>query len=221
MKQLISWADKNLWLRDLPEVKFTNHCRYFYDTKTRKRIDAFLKKYGSNGEHVINGIKVPPINKLLANVPWNFLCDAKSHQFHGDFILDNIIIQPDGHFKLLDWRHEFGDGLLESGDVYYDLAKMNHNLTVNHDIVCRDLYEIKIQKDNVRCDILRKDNLVKCNKVFIEEIEKLGYNVNKVEMLTGIVWLNMAALHHRPFDEFLFYYGKLKLHTAMEKYYGR
>jgi len=108
---------------------------------------------------------------------------------------------------------------LASGDLYYDLAKMNHNLTVNHDIVCRDLYEINISGDNVTCDILRKDNLVKCNETFFKEIDKCGYDINKVEILTGIVWLNMAPLHHRPFDEFLFYYGKLKLFLALQKYY--
>ena len=220
MKDLIVWADTNLWLLNLPEDKFADHCRYFYDTKTTNRINLFLKKYSSSCAHTINGIDVPPIAEMLTRVPWEFLCNTKTCQFHGDFILDNIIIQPDGNFKLIDWRHEFGNGLLDAGDVYYDLAKMNHNLTVNHDIVCRDLYNIRINGTDVSCDILRKDNLVKCNKVFFEEIKKLGYNINKVEMLTGIVWLNMAPLHHRPFDEFLFYYGKLKLFLALEEYYG-
>tara|TARA_Y100000593_G_C4322258_1_gene344532 strand:+ start:5462 stop:7048 length:1587 start_codon:yes stop_codon:yes gene_type:complete len=219
MKELIVWADTNLWSVGTPETNFSHHCRYFYDYKTRNRINLFLKKYSSDGSHIINGIEVPPINKLLDDVPWDFLCSTKPNRFHGDFILDNIIIQPNGVFKLLDWRHEFGNGLLEAGDVYYDLAKMNHNLTVNHDIICRDFFEIQISGNNVTCDILRKDTLVKCNKVFIEEVRKLGYNINKVEMLTGLVWLNMAPLHHRPFDEFLFYYGKLKLFLALEEYY--
>ena len=164
-------------------------------------------------------IKTPPVSQLLDKVPWEYLCDASPHQFHGDFILDNIVIDKNSNFKLLDWRDQFGNGSMESGDVYYDLAKMNHNLTVNHDIVCRELFYTSISKEKVFCDILRKDNLVKCNKIFFEEIEKYGYDVNKVEMLTGIVWLNMSPLHHRPFDEFLFYYGKLKLFLALENYY--
>ena len=99
---------------------------------------------------------------------------------------------------------------------------MNHNLTINHNIVCRNLFDIKIDtNNNVYCDILRKDNLVKCNKVFIKEIKSLGYDIDKINILTGLIWLNMSALHHRPFNEFLFYYGKLKLFLSIEKYYER
>tara|TARA_R110000796_G_scaffold146299_2_gene263015 strand:+ start:8412 stop:9992 length:1581 start_codon:yes stop_codon:yes gene_type:complete len=219
MKDLIQWAEANLWKKRAYEGDFSKHCRYFYDTKTRSRIEAFFKNHNKDGEGFINGIKTPPVSQLLDKVPWEYLCDASPHQFHGDFILDNIVIDKNSNFKLLDWRDQFGNGSMESGDVYYDLAKMNHNLTVNHDIVCRELFYTSISKEKVFCDILRKDNLVKCNKIFFEEIEKYGYDVNKVEMLTGIVWLNMSPLHHRPFDEFLFYYGKLKLFLALENYY--
>jgi NDP-sugar pyrophosphorylase family protein len=221
IKDLIRWADQNLWIEHPPVNNFKSHCRYFYDTKTRSRVDLFLQKYSSKGSHVINDVAVPSIEVLLEKIPWDILCDTKPCQFHGDFILDNIVIQSNGNFKLLDWRHEFGDGLISAGDVYYDLAKINHNLTVNHDIVCKNLFTIHIDKNNVFCDILRKDNLVKCNKVFLEETKKLGYDTNKIEMLTGIVWLNMAPLHHRPFDEFLFYYGKLKLFLALEEHYKK
>ena len=31
-------------------------------------------------------------------------------------------------------------GELRNGDLYYDLAKLNHNLTVNHDIVGKNLF---------------------------------------------------------------------------------
>ena len=89
---------------------------------------------------------------------------------------------------------------------------------VNHDIICRDLFEVKVNNNVVTCDILRKDNLVKCNEAFAKKVEDMGYNMDLVNILTGIIWLNMAPLHHQPFDEFLFYYGKLKLTTALEKW---
>ena len=70
-----------------------------------------------------------------------------------------------------------------AGDLYYDLAKLNHNLTVNHDIICRDLFEVKVSNNVVTCDILRKDNLVKCNEAFAEKVKDMGYNVFIVKEL--------------------------------------
>ena len=118
----------------------------------------------------------------------------------------------------MDWRHEFGLNSILAGDLHYDLAKLNHNLTVNHDIVCRDLFEINVEGNNVSCDILRKDNLVKCKNEMTSHVKSLGYDMDLVEILTGIIWLNMSPLHHQPFDEFLFYYGKLQLATALKNW---
>lgn len=53
--------------------------------------------------------------------------------FHGDFILDNLL-KTGMIYVRFDWRQSFG-GLLKSGDIYYDFSKLNHNLTVNHEII--------------------------------------------------------------------------------------
>lgn len=125
MADLIQWANQNLWQKQKSDKNFLEHCRYFYETKTKKRINSFLQKYPHEGKCAINGIMVPSISDLLKKIPWDFLCTKTPHQFHGDFILDNIVIENDGSFRLLDWRHEFGNAYTAAGDVYYDLAKMS------------------------------------------------------------------------------------------------
>ncbi len=108
-------------------------------------------------------------------------------------------------------------GLLESGDMYYDLAKLNHNLTVNHGIINDNLFTIDINKHDINCDILRKENLVQCQKILFEFIKDNKLNEKKVKILTAIIWLNMSPLHHHPFDLFLFYFGKLNLWRELQK----
>ncbi len=216
---LLNWANTNLWTPVKYNGDFSEECMFFYKEKTTNRVKRFLAGYKEDSHHVINETIVPTVQELLAEVPWQYIAEnSKPTKFHGDFILDNIIIQKNGNFKLLDWRHEFGLNSVFAGDLYYDLAKLNHNLTVNHDIICRDLFEVKVSNNVVTCDILRKDNLVKCNEAFAEKVKDMGYNVDLVNILTGIIWLNMAPLHHQPFDEFLFYYGKLKLATSLQKW---
>jgi thiamine kinase-like enzyme len=133
--------------------------------------------------------------------------------FHGDFILDNIIKTADG-FKLLDWRQDFGGSLI-SGDIYYDLAKLNHNLTVNHKIIDENNFEIIEKNNEVVCSIHLHSLLNECKEVLHNFIEKEGLDLKRIKILTAIIWLNMAPLHHYPFNRFLYYFGRYNLHKEL------
>ena len=99
--------------------------------------------------------------------------------------------------------------------MYYDLAKLNHNLTINHDIVNADHFTIEKSDDIIGVDIHRRENLVECQNVLHKFIVQKGFDLKKVKVLSAIIWLNMSPLHHHPFDKFLFYFGKYKLWQAI------
>ena len=101
------------------------HAAIIDPKKTKKRINQFLDGVEDKEEY-INGELVPSINDLINSIDINWLCKGIPSQFHGDFILDNIIETETG-FTLIDWRQDFANDL-EIGDLYYDLAKLNHNL---------------------------------------------------------------------------------------------
>jgi len=217
-RNFLEWSKNNLWKRneEVNPDKFKKICFDFYHAKTKQRIDKFLKANRIEDKpHVINGEPVPSIKDVLKKIDFDWLATADQYNFHGDFILDNILKTADG-YCLLDWRQDFG-GLLKAGDMYYDLAKLNHNLTVNHDIINQNLFSIEINDDLVKCDILRKENLVACQKVLLEFLKKENYNYKKVKLLTALIWLNMSPLHHHPFNLFLFYFGKLNLWRAIQE----
>jgi choline kinase len=212
VKRLLDWAQDNLWDRReiLSDVKFTEICNDFYRTKTHKRIDKFLEKTKfDEANYQINGTQIPSIFDLLKNIDFTWISAGIQSQIHGDFILDNIIETKSG-FKLIDWRQDFG-GIIDAGDQYYDLAKLNHSLVVNHEIVNNNNYEVKIYENNVYCEIFRKHDLVESGKVLREFVEANNLDYKKVQVLTALIWLNMAPLHHHPFDLFLFNFGKLNL----------
>ena len=216
--RFLHWTKKNLWKpnKEVSDKEFKKVCYDFYHTKTVERIEKLLKSRSiKDVEIIINGERVPTVKKMLGMIDFDWLCTAEQSGFHGDFILDNLLKNKSG-YVLLDWRQNFG-GLLKSGDMYYDLSKLNHNLTVNHEIVNSDLFKIEIEKDEVTCDIHRKENLVQCQKVLFEFLQKNGYDTKKVKILTALIWLNMSPLHHHPFDLFLFYFGKLNLWRALNE----
>jgi len=203
----LNWTKTNLWLKT-SDSTFKEKCYDFYIIKTKKRIAQYLENNTENNQ--INGQQIQDIYNLIDTIDTEWLCDGISSQFHGDFILDNIIETKDG-FKLIDWRQDFA-GDLKVGDLYYDLAKLNHNLTVNHDIVNKNLFGSS--KEN--CYILVNSKLKECEEILHAFIIKNGLDLKKVKILTAIIWINMAPLHEYPFNNFLFNYGKYNLHKQLK-----
>ena len=155
-------------------------------------------------------MKIPPVYELFDLIDFDWLCDGEPSGFHGDYILDNILETKNG-FCLLDWRQDFG-GDLSIGDIYYDLAKLNHNLTINHEIVNKKLYNHSPENCYIMCNSKSLD----CRKILKYFIIQNGYDYKKVQVLTSVIWINMAPLHEYPFNEFLFNFGKLNLYKALQ-----
>jgi thiamine kinase-like enzyme len=207
-KNFLEWSAGNLW--SPRECKnFPDLCHSFYIDKTLSRISKYLEK-NSDSAPLINQEEVPPIEDLINQIDTEWLCDGIPVQFHGDFILDNILETDEG-FCLLDWRQDFA-GHLTIGDIYYDLAKLNHNLTVNHELVNKRAFNSS--SDN--CYILCNSKLVDCKEILKNFIVENGYDYKKVQALTAVIWINMAPLHEYPFDKFLFNFGKLNLKRALD-----
>lgn len=217
-RKFLEFTKNQFWkeTKAVEAEEFKKACYNFYFLKTKKRIGQFFEINNlKDSPMVINGEYVPSIQEILVKIDFDWLCNAQQTYFHGDFILDNIIKTATG-YVFLDWRQDFG-GLLEAGDVYYDLAKLNHNLTVNHDIVDADMFTIDIHENSIECDIMRKENLVICQQELFHFLKEYNYDIHKVKVLTALIWLNMSPLHHHPFNLFLYYFGKLNLWRAINQ----
>ena len=204
---LLKWAKEKLWIpKESDDIK--KLCYTFYIEKTKARIQSHPAA-NQDCEQSINGKLIPTAIELLSQIDTDWLCDGIPTQFHGDFILDNIL-KTESAFCLLDWRQDFG-GSLDVGDIYYDLAKLNHNLIINHEIVNTGLFN-HTPSD---CYILCKSSLINCKKVLKKFVIENGMDFKKVEVLTSIVWINMAPLHDYPFNRFLFNFGKYNLMRSL------
>jgi len=213
VKKLLNWAKEYLWINKLVNEKFKESCRRFYLKKTEDRLKMlpFLNKE----IHVINNINTGSINEILEKIDFEFLETDTFYRIHGDFILDNIIKSVSGNFVLLDWRHEFDDQVF-LGDIYYDLAKLRHNIIFNHKNINNNLYSIEI-KEKVVCDLKCNYFLVKQLDEFTEFLKQNNYSERKVRFITALIWLNMSPLYEGNLSKFLFYFGKLNLYLANQE----
>lgn len=214
----LEWAQSNLW-KDVKSINvdsFKLITKQFYHTKTLERISQFLTKRGlEDSNHLINDENIPSVHDLISQIDFDWLCDAKPRTFHGDFILDNVIQISKKQFKLIDWRQDFGSEL-EAGDQYYDLAKLGHNLVVNHGIIDSNNFEILVESNgSIKLNIHRLQSLVDSESIYFDFLKKNNFDIDKVKVLRSLIWLNMAPLHHHPFDLFLFYFGKYTLYGQL------
>jgi len=209
-KLFLEWLNKNLWIKHDEDIKLLT--KSFYYDKTISRLKDILEQVQENNNK-INNIEVSKIFDLINEINFDELYDGKAYRIHGDLILDNVIETKTG-FKLIDWRQDFG-GELKYGDIYYDLAKMKHNLTVNHDILDKELYNIDIDGKDVNVDILRSNEKCECVKVLEDFIDEIGLDNKKVDIIKSLIWLNMAPLHPQPIGDFLFYFGKYNLYLNL------
>ena len=165
----------------------------------------------------LNQVKVTPIFQLIDALDWNYLCKGKIGQFHGDFHFENILFnEKENKFIFLDWRQDFG-GELKYGDIYYDFAKLLHGIIINHKVINEGKFVINIEEENAYYDFYRLNSLIKCENQFILWLEENQFDVNKVIILTSLIFINISPLHHSPYDQLLLLLGKSMLGEIINK----
>ncbi len=199
------WKNKKV-----DQKKFNYKCLNFYKNKTYERVKLFRKKYKKfDNDELINGKKVDLTFNLLNEIDWIRLSQGKPVNFHGDLHFENILMSKN-KFIFLDWRQDFS-GELEVGDIYYDLSKIMHGILVSHEKVIKNKYNYKQKEKNSNITLNMSAKSKKIMNIYIKWLELNNYDLNKVIILTSLIYLNIAPLHHYPYSVFLFKFGKLLL----------
>lgn len=202
--------------------QFKESCHKFYVEKTLKRVNEFKEKYHITEDEsiIVNGIIIPKeytIEHML-----ELMMQTKEYQsikpttWHGDFTLENIIYSKPNNYTLIDYRDSFGDFTLW-GDYNYDFAKMNHNLEFNFDSAINHKYKFSKVNDEVTYYMEGNIEVYKCKEILKEFVSQLyDINFDYIELLTGLIWVNMSPLHQMgDLPLLLFYMGKFRMYEAL------
>lgn len=212
----VFWKKKNLSLKK--KIIFNKNCHKFYYDKTLERLNLFYKKFNKkDGTESINGEAMPSLSNLLNYIDWKDLANGLPGRFHGDFHFENILYYSKKKtFKFLDWRQDFA-GNLEVGDIYYDLAKLLHGLIVSHEVIIEKRFSVNWKNNKIKFKLDRKKILEKCESRFNQWCIKNHFSLKKIKILTGLIYLNIAALHHYPYSLLLYALGKSMLKKELIK----
>ena len=211
---------KKMWLNSILNnqelIDFRKTCENFYYKKTLQRIELYYQNFDViDALTEINGIKMPKLSSLLEKIDWENIFNGIPSGFHGDFHFENILYDDkNDKFTFLDWRQNFGNSL-SIGDVYYDLAKLLHGLIICHELIHQDKYSVQINNNVINYSFDRKPILISCEEYFYKWLEDNNYDVKKVKILTALIYLNIAALHHYPYCHLLYNLGKTMLYDNL------
>lgn len=217
---LLNWLKKNFWtekkLNKYKNLFFKQKCNSFYYEKTLSRINYLYEKNNLKDQNEkINNTYIKKISSLFEKIDWKKINDGFPVNFHGDLHFENILLNKN-KITLLDWREDFS-GINDYGDLYYDLAKINHGLIIDHNVIRLSKFKINFDEKKVKLNFYQSRINKDCQKVLYDFVKKNNLSLYKVEILTSLIFLNIAGLHHYPYSIFLYYLGKFNLHKALNK----
>jgi NDP-sugar pyrophosphorylase family protein len=224
MLDFLHFCEKNIWQgytnMSMKEYEmFTNHCYSFYKQKTYDRVKKFLDSgIVSDIPETVNGYNTPCITDLLKMIDFGNLAQGVPVIGHGDLHFENIIVKDNGNgFSMLDWRQEFCSNNYHYFDIYYDYAKILHGMYVHHGQVQKNNFSFSSFRGNIKTNILIPYNINSAREVFLEYLVDKKVDVHKVNIITALIFLNIAPLHHYPYNLFLYYLGKYRLTKLLQK----
>ena len=87
---------------------------------------------------------------------------------------------------------------------------------MNYDLIKENKFSLKSNKRKIILNIPNRPNTKKLINYFENYLLEKKFNLTKVKMIVGIIFLNMSPLHHHPFDKLLFLYGKYYLQKNLK-----
>lgn len=181
----------------------------FYIDKTNLRVDSFIKKYGNsyfNDEFEINGKKYPSLKSIMEKIKFDFDSNLFYDSFHGDLQFDNIIYNSTlEKFTYIDWRESFA-GDTEGGDLYYDLSKLYGGCILAYNSLKTD-ESITLTEglSTIKYECNTSHQLSEFIKLYENWLNKNNYDLNKIKLITGLIYLNMSPLHSDKFNKMLWF----------------
>ena len=181
----------------------------FYGTKTRDRVEAFLDRFGPeyfNQKYTINGKEYKSMDSILTQYDTDIFYDNPMYTlFHGDLQFDNILWDNSNKFTYIDWRESFG-GSTKGGDIYYDLAKLYGGTIIPYNMMKEEnAIELVEGSTIVKYNYSVSEDLYEFRDYYKDWLTKNGYDLNKVKLITAIIFLNMSPLHDEKFGKMLWF----------------
>jgi hypothetical protein len=124
---------------------------------------------------------------------------------------DNIIFNEKNNlFKLIDWRSDFNSNT-DKGDLYYDLSKLYAGSILSYHEIKKGNFNFENINGNIFFDFATNYSLNDSKNEIEKFILKEKIDLNKIKLITSLIYLNMSPMHAEPFSHLLYFLGLSRL----------
>jgi choline kinase/mannose-6-phosphate isomerase-like protein (cupin superfamily) len=194
----------------------------FYNKKTKSRLNQFVEKNGSEyfeNEYLINGVKYPSMKDTISRINFDSLNDNMFYStLHGDLQFDNVVYNDQlKEFKYIDWRDSFGSNT-NGGDIYYDLSKLYGGIIIPYNLMKSEKnIDFNESSISVIFTYSKLKNLTDFQSIYENWLITNGFDIGKVRLITGLIFLNMSPLHDKKFSKML-WFKSIEMLNTYDKY---
>lgn len=202
----LDWCKQKLWISQENQASELDFFLNFYVNKADSRVEQYLKRFpDSEKTQEVNFRKVENIYALLSKAS-NLENETIFCRTHGDLVFENVI--KTDSYSLIDWREEFYG---ETGDLYYDLAKMKHNLIFNHDVIKKEKFFVKEDNEKVIFDPGIPQGNYDLLSIFDSWCLQNQYDLTTIDLKVALIQLSSSGLHLHNDAKLLYYMGLYNL----------
>ena len=88
---------------------------------------------------------------------------------------------------------------------------------MNYDYIMKDLYNFHHNGNKVRVSLTKWKNDDNYQKILDDYIKRKNLDSKKIRLLVGLIYINMAALHHSPFNSALICLGSSMISDVLNE----
>jgi hypothetical protein len=210
--------------------EIAKNARAMYIEKTEKEYDALKHAFFSTSipftplifaekNHIINGLDCVNFEFIWPSVKAYIEANLLTYtpvMIHGDCCLSNILFgESHNVVRFVDPRGSFGvKGVY--GDRRYDIAKLYHSVDGKYEFIINDRFSIERTKKGNTCNITYSRPNDPGKEQF-EEIILSNYSKKDITIITGTIYIGMAARHYDNIlrQEAMYYTGVKLLNEGM------
>jgi len=202
---------------------------YMYLTKTRERL-ALLRTQDPGWPALLdspllslNGQSLRNLDSLWADLQQMVQRLARPADIciiHGDLCFSNILFDISNQIiRLIDPRGSFGQRGIY-GDAKYDIAKLRHSVCGLYDYIISDMFLLEGEDNAFAAQVYVDGVQSALGEYFDQMIAEIGYDVNEIRLIEGLLFVSMVPLHHGHLQRQILMYltGVSRLNEVLDAY---
>jgi len=143
-----------------------------------------------------NLIGIPGLRNFINQISEKLAKTTSTTVIHGDFCFSNILFDINNQIiRLIDPRGRFGKKGIY-GDPRYDIAKLRHSVHEYYDYIVADMFDCYEKNGEFYGGIYKNGSNSEIIRRFDEMILSLGYNLDEIKFIEGLLFISMLPLHH-------------------------